>query len=214
MAEFWAAVAAGDVMEVERLVEQDPGLLEARDDSLGGTPLMLASMERHLGVVRVLVDKGASINERGPKGWTALWLACTDGHAPVVRLLLEKGADPTIAAEGGATPLMVASDKGHPEIVRMLLDHPSGDAILNLRDARGGTALWVACFYGRAGVARTQLERGADTTIPGFGSTTLAAIIKQVPRPDEVTAEARRECVVALEVRLCLPLPLPQHLVS
>jgi hypothetical protein len=39
---IWRAARAGDRAEVQRLVGQDPGLLNAKDD-LGWTPLMSAS---------------------------------------------------------------------------------------------------------------------------------------------------------------------------
>jgi hypothetical protein len=62
MVNIWHAARAGDVGEVERLVGQDPGLLNARD-GIGFTPLMLASRRGHVGVVRFLLDKGAAVNE-------------------------------------------------------------------------------------------------------------------------------------------------------
>jgi hypothetical protein len=57
----WGAAKEGDVGEVERLVGHDPGLLDAR----GGhtwTALVRASREGHVGVVRLLLDKGAAVN--------------------------------------------------------------------------------------------------------------------------------------------------------
>jgi ankyrin repeat protein len=57
MDEMWAATVAGDVDEVERLVGQDPGLLNAKGEH-GFTPLMLACAEGRVEVVRWLIDKG------------------------------------------------------------------------------------------------------------------------------------------------------------
>jgi hypothetical protein len=42
MDDIWRAAKAGDVGEVERLVGQDPGLLDARDD--GRTPALDARL--------------------------------------------------------------------------------------------------------------------------------------------------------------------------
>jgi hypothetical protein len=104
---IWDAAQSGDLAEVERLVGQDPSLLDARGAD-GPTALMWASIKGHVGVVRWLVDKGAGLNEREDFGATALWFACGHARIPVVTLLLESGADPTIAVEDGTTPLMVA----------------------------------------------------------------------------------------------------------
>jgi ankyrin repeat protein len=124
-------------------VGQDPGLLNARDGA-AWTPLMHASQEGHLEVVRWLVDKGAATNERDDIGFTALHLACRNGHGAVVRLLVEKGADPATANVHKWTPLMGASSGGHLEVVRFLLGLPSAKASINDRDEFDRTALWKA----------------------------------------------------------------------
>jgi ankyrin repeat protein len=144
MGDIWEAAKAGDVGEVERHVGQDPGLLNA-GDRLSWTPLMWASREGHVGVVRWLSNNGAAINEHDDHVCTACYKACSSGHAPVVKLLVEMGADPTIVMDLRTTPLMIASDRGHLEVVRFLLDHPSAKATLNNRDHAGRTALSVAC---------------------------------------------------------------------
>jgi ankyrin repeat protein len=191
------AAEAGDLAEVQRLVGQDASLLNARGPHLARTPLMVASQGGHMGVVCLLLDKGAAINERDAGGCTALWYACCDGRPSVVRLLLERGADPTIATGWGSTPLIEASSQGHLKVVRSLLGHPSARATINRRDINGRTALWWACYKGSAGVVRALLESGADATIASNAGTTPMAIAKH-----GVTAEGCRECVAALEVRL------------
>jgi ankyrin repeat protein len=208
MDDIWHAAMDGDVGEVERLIGQDPGLLDAGDED-GWTPLMFASAKGHVGVVRWLGDEGAAINERDlQEGGTGLFLACCQGHAPVVRLLLERGADPTIADTGNSTPLMIASGQGHLEVVRVLLGRPSGKATVNHRNVSGRTALWWACCQGRGGVVRALLESAADPTVAEIDGTTPTAVAKEVteqgadtPEDRKISAEGRRECVAALEVR-------------
>jgi hypothetical protein len=154
-------------------------------------------------VVQWLLDEGAAMDEREQEGCTALWIACYAGETRVVRMLVVKGADPTIASHRGWTPLIIASQKGHLEVVRLLLGHPSGKATVNHRSEQGRTALLMACFHGRGGVARALLASGADPTIPhdleGYDPMDFA---KQAPDDDRISAEGRRECVVALEVSL------------
>jgi uncharacterized protein len=211
---IWRAAYGGDLAEVERLVGQDPGLLDIKDGR-GWTPLMAASVMGHAGVARWLLDKGAVINERDSDRWTALYLACFEGCHPVVRLLVERGADPTLADRWRTTPVMLASSRGHLEVVRLLLGHPSARTTINHRNHEGKTALWGACYWGRGEVAKALLESGADPTIAHHDDTTPMAIAKQNPPPnrDEISSEGRRECVAALEVRLyLLPSPLPHNI--
>jgi ankyrin repeat protein len=215
MGDIFQAAREGDVGEVDRLLGQDLGLLNAKTAG-GWTPLMHASGAGHVGVARCLLDKGAATNEKERKGFTALVYACSRGHPPVVRLLLEWGGDPTIAGHKGITALMTASHQGHLEIVRSLLDHPSTVATINHRADNGGTALLSACFFGRGKVARALMESGANPTIATTeGGTTPVAVAKQTTHEGHVdigvSAEGRRECVVALEVRSCLLTSPPQR---
>jgi uncharacterized protein len=201
---IWAAAEEGDLAEVERLVGHDPGLLNARHSFGDMTPLMYASSNGHVGVVRWLLDRGAAMNERNPYEGTALWYACREGRAPVVRLLLQRGADPTIATQRGSTPLLIAAaSENRLEVLRLLLGNPSTRATINHRDVEGQTALWWACYAGRGGSVRALLEAGADPTVADNDGITPMAIAKEQLHPHRRTsAEGRRECVAALEVSL------------
>jgi ankyrin repeat protein len=211
MGDIWDAARAGDLSEITRLVGQDPGLLDAAQSPFGKTPLIYASVEGHVGVVRWMVDKGGAINKRDFAGWTALSFASSNSRLAVMRLLFEKGADPTISTASDWTPLMVASDKGHLEVVRFLLGIPSVRASMNNRDDEGSTALWRACYYGKGGVARLLLKRGADPTIADDRDITPMAMAKNLTTSYAVSAEGRRECVAALEVRILVLVPIRQH---
>jgi ankyrin repeat protein len=56
---IWRVAEAGDLAEVQRLVGQDPGLLDAKSDN-GSTPLCWASWRGRVKVVRWLLDRGAA----------------------------------------------------------------------------------------------------------------------------------------------------------
>ena len=65
-----------------------------------------------LGVVRLLLEKGADVNANYPSGVTALIWASREGHLNVVKLLLEKGADVNARDKFGRTALMMAAQWG------------------------------------------------------------------------------------------------------
>jgi ankyrin repeat protein len=208
-----SAAFGGDLAEVQRLVGEDPGLLNARNLGLGRTPLFFASMNDHVEVVRWLADRGATIDERDELGWAVLSFPCRDGHLSVVKLLLERGADRTFVDKNGATLLMTASEMGRLEVVRLLLEHPSARATINRGDCYSRTALWFACHNVHGGAARALLENGADPTISDGSGTTPMAIAKLKSGSPYVSADGLRDCIAALEVRVYPASPAPlQHL--
>ena len=74
-------------------------------------------------VVRVLLDRGADINQARNDGQPPLFIASFNGRVDVVRVLVERGADINQAANDGVTPLMAARLNNHPEVVRLLVQH-------------------------------------------------------------------------------------------
>ena len=59
---------------------------------LGRTPLHIASFDRALEGVRLLLEHGADVTAKGDDGMTALQEAAENGHDEVVELLREYGA--------------------------------------------------------------------------------------------------------------------------
>ena len=57
--------------------------------------------------MRVLLERGADINQGADDGCTPLMIASQEGHEEIVRVLLERGAD---------------VNQGADEIVRVLLE--------------------------------------------------------------------------------------------
>jgi ankyrin repeat protein len=107
---------------------------------------------------------------------------------------------------------MAASARNRLEVVRVLLGYPNAKVTIDYRrPATGWTALFLACKSGHGGIVMALLEEGADPTIAADYGTTPMAIAQQEPHDDDdqVSAEDRRECVAALEVRSPSPLSLP-----
>ena len=57
------------------------------------TPLMEASQEGHLNIVRYLIQKGANIHAVTNTGDSALTYACANGHTIISDILLGCGAE-------------------------------------------------------------------------------------------------------------------------
>jgi ankyrin repeat protein len=82
----------------------------------------MATQEGHLGIVKVLLEHGVSIdNATTDDGTTPLFMAAQEGYLGIVMVLLEHGALIDTAV-GGTTPLFIAAANGHLELV-MVIKH-------------------------------------------------------------------------------------------
>jgi ankyrin repeat protein len=105
---------------VELLLDNgaDPG---ARRD--GWTALIRAANNDHTETGRLLVARGAAVDQKSSASKTALMHAAEQGHIAFVDMLLEVGAEINAYADNnGNTALMYAAIKGQMDMVRHLLE--------------------------------------------------------------------------------------------
>jgi ankyrin repeat protein len=193
-------VREGDVDEAARLLDAEPHLLEARDSWWNYcTPIMIAAEEGHVGVVRLLLERGADVNASNKDshptfpflaGCTALLLGALEGHEEVVSVLLGSGADITRKNRDGGTVLWMACRFASTGVVLELLQHMQGVG-LDERDDEGCTALWYACYWGNVEIVRALVLAGADHTIANHRGRTTRG---------EAEWGEYDECVEVLEV--------------
>ncbi len=88
--------------------------------------LRMMALHGDVETVRLLLDLGADVNDRGPAGWTALKEAAWGNDAGkqlrVIQLLLERGADPTAIDDEGWTAARWAEHRGKPALAKALRD--------------------------------------------------------------------------------------------
>ncbi len=162
--ELFAAIDAGDVQSVSRLLDQEVsvGLTNER----GMPPLVfLFSMEPYRGsakarleIARLLLSHGADANGLVPlsvnsSGVPVLVWAIHSRSAEVVKLFLKYGANPKIQ---GCSPLFTAVSLGEKAITEILLDY---GADVNARNEYGDTPLFIVDSLE---VAKVLVNRGAD----------------------------------------------------
>lgn len=125
----------------------------------GTTPLILAVELEQETIVRLLLERGAEVNQVDIQHVTALWLASGQGHLEIVRLLLEANANPNIASEEGLTPLHAAVIFNHTEIVQLLL---FSGADPDAQDDEGHTAIFDAAENNYPALLKILHSVGAD----------------------------------------------------
>ncbi|KAI8499961.1 Ankyrin-1 [Branchiostoma belcheri] len=107
------------------------------DEESTGTALLMASIQGHADIVRLLLRKGASVTKRN-KGISCAPLhgAAGNGHTEVVDLLVHHGATLDIRDAFQRTPLMAAIMFKEVATVRQLIEF---GARVDLADAQGNT---------------------------------------------------------------------------
>jgi ankyrin repeat protein len=184
-AKLFAAVQAGDIAEVARLLDAEPALLLAKNERGASAVLMacyngrkeirdllLAKSARlelheaaaagHLSRVKELAEADpAAANSYSPDGFPVVALAAVFGHEEVTRYLLGQGADVNAIATNGSdyTALTGAVGSGHAAIAAWLAEN---GANVNYRYAKGYSPLLSAAANGHLEIVKMLLAHGAD----------------------------------------------------
>jgi ankyrin repeat protein len=101
-------------------------------DKYNRVPLYMAAENGHVGVVKLLVDRGAKIDTKSSiaydslstkkaSGWTSLHIAAFNGYLDIVKILV--GKDETLVNindSTGRTPAVLAASSGQVDIVEFL----------------------------------------------------------------------------------------------
>ena len=150
--QFFTAVLDHDWRQAEKIVQQDPTVLQAKTEwkmapkshywPLGSTALHLATDRGDATMATFLLSQGADVNATNPYGMTPLHIAVIMRRLEMARLLLEHGAAVNAQTSTNQTPLHHAVLRQNAAMARLLLEH---GAVLNLADNAGHTPVdWVA----------------------------------------------------------------------
>ncbi|XP_071097342.1 uncharacterized protein [Haliotis cracherodii] len=130
--------------------------------------------EGHNVMVKLLLEKGASLSGSDIDGYSALASACERGDIEIVKLLLEKGASLSGSERYGYSPLASACERGDIEIVKLLLEK---GASVSGSDRYGYSPLASACERGDIEIVKLLLEKGASVSgsdIDGYSALASA----------------------------------------
>lgn len=133
------------------------GISPNSKSSLGLTPLIVAAENGYIGLVQLLLEKGADPNLVSNSNYP-LRAAILSGDGEVIQELIKCKADVNLETPRG-TPLIVASAEGDCESIGVLLD--SG-ADVNYETKDGLTALIAAVRDDRREAVKLLLKRGAN----------------------------------------------------
>lgn len=124
------AAKIGYYDRVLELLDQDPALVNripGYDGYYSGLPLRCASAAGHIEIVKLLLERGANVNEPEPgiaPFGGALHAAIGGKHFDIVKLLLERGANSDAEVESSGDCLFMAKWVGAPkEIVDLVASY-------------------------------------------------------------------------------------------
>ncbi|KAL8731710.1 MAG: hypothetical protein Q9181_004209 [Wetmoreana brouardii] len=179
------AAQAGSVVEVEMLLNQGADV-EAIHRQSGRNALAVASHCGNEGVVRLLLQYGATVDTRDASAFCPSHLAAMRGHYGVMELLLQEHARIDEPGPNGETPLRIASDKGYLEVAELLL---RAKAKVNARDKkRLSTPLHTAAMNGDEAMIDLLIRHGAHLEVKDG----------ELMTPLHYACEAGKDRVVAL----------------
>lgn len=158
---FFQAVGQNKVKDVDILIKQGTPVNSV--NTLGVSPLMLASFKGLDQMVAYLLSQGADPNLSDNKKTTAMHYAAQRGNASTLGLLLGAGGDLKRVDSDGFTPLHLSVRFGSLDSSTLLLDNGS-DA--NVKDALGTPVLFFAVARGSKEHVRLLIERGAIAGTP------------------------------------------------
>ena len=166
-------------------------------DKKGRTPLLFASqgsaseyrvLPSNEPMIRLLLSKGARINDRDDDGWSPLLTVVSQwaDQPALIRFLLESGADFRATTKAGKTMLMIAASHGKEDIVAVAI---TKGVDVNARDTNGVTALMEAVagrWDAHASIAKSLLVNHADANVKDNSGRTAIEKAMEAGFPERV----------------------------
>ncbi len=209
-----SAISRGFFQQVRFLAEL--GYSVNQRDNCGRTPLMNCALVEDqswgVGLARILIEKGASLNLRDPRGLNALHYACIYRRERLVKLYL--GVTDFDLGKGdnhGNHALHHSVAKGDVQITKYLMSaYQKYGVSLDRVNKHGATALLQAWRCGQVECARLLEQAGADTGLADGEGCTPQQLEAEYESRKRAEAGKVQTQIAAVQPRYMLPRRRPQ----
>lgn len=168
------AVQDEDTEEIDKIVSENPRIINYQDSKYGNTLLMLTIMNQQLKSFNALLKNGAEVNTHNTyDGTSPLIEACSSKYYNLIfaKTLIEYGANINDIETGKRrkgnstrlTPLIAASKTGNLDLVKFLV---MKGADINYQNEFGQSALSESVMVSNYEIAYYLLCNGADYNNP------------------------------------------------
>ena len=158
-ASVFEALGKGDTQAVVVWLDEGGGI-DARGAKHQGTLLMGTAYVGQEAMVRMLLQRGASVNLQNSLGSTALMCAAINGHTTIAQALLDAKADASLQANNSKTALMLVEQEKHTETAQLLRQHAKRQAAE--AEARAAASMVHAAAAANAMAAELLGEEAAE----------------------------------------------------
>lgn len=153
------AAVMGQNTELVAILLDTHGLEVNQYSSKRKSPLYYAAKKGSLDIVKLLIEKNASINTPDEEERTPLYWASQNGFYDIVEYLINSDANVNQCNKKGKSPLYCASKRGHLNIVKLLLNN---GVDVNKSTLNNKSSLYRAVKRGHFEICKVLIENGAN----------------------------------------------------
>lgn len=161
--ELFRAIDAGDFPACEHAL--DRGANPNADPINGLRPLPRSIGEGHVAIVKLLLARGADVEDGGEGDWTPLMSAAMYGDCKIIKALIEHGA--RVEGHEDHTPLSLAAQNNHLEASVLLLEHGANPN--HVHPQFRTSPLFSVMDEGNRELALVLLDFGANPNVKNLG---------------------------------------------
>jgi ankyrin repeat protein len=165
MSPLLIAIRAGNEGAVQDLLNKlAREQLHFKQTLRGEYAIHMATKQKDIEILKIVIDAGCSLDLQNEKGQTALHLAAACEMEEFVRLLCQAGADPDVQDNDHQSPIHLATANGFNRITDILTERFKASIMNRTKD--GSTLMHLASSAYNAQAALTFIRKGIPIHMP------------------------------------------------